>query len=391
MQNNKKRILFVGHCYYNHWYLSREMRKLGWKADVLNVEIDTPNQAYYHGEDFGFNSKFSIIDFFKQFLFYFNAIFRYQIFVFSGINYLRFGHLIEKILSPIFGKGAEIKLLKLIGKKIVYHNNGCRDGVLQSSFSKWLPFNVCSICPDRNNSNSCSDHLNAKWGNYRNSMADVQLLLGGNRADFNIGNNIFEAPWSYSLDKNLWTPKKLIPANYLLPFSKNTVKLYHSVGNFDDRIASTDMPVTIKSTHTYIEVVQELKKEGVDVELIFFKDVPNKKIIYYMSQADIVVDMLTFGFFGGNVREGLMMGKPVVCFLRQEWLEMAKIEIPDFINELPIVNANPNNIKLVLHDLIINKEKRIQIGRSSREFALKWFASDNAAKQADIFFSKLIS
>ena len=297
MQNNKKRILFVGHCYYNHWYLSREMRKLGWKADVLNVEIDTPNQAYYHGEDFGFNSKFSIIDFFKQFLFYFNAIFRYQIFVFSGINYLRFGHLIEKILSPIFGKGAEIKLLKLIGKKIVYHNNGCRDGVLQSSFSKWLPFNVCSICPDRNNSNSCSDHLNAKWGNYRNSMADVQLLLGGNRADFNIGNNIFEAPWSYSLDKNLWTPKKLIPANYLLPFSKNTVKLYHSVGNFDDRIASTDMPVTIKSTHTYIEVVQELKKEGVDVELIFFKDVPNKKIIYYMSQADIVVDMLTFGFF----------------------------------------------------------------------------------------------
>ena len=336
MKRNKKRILFVGHCYYNHWYLSREMRKLGWNADVVNVEADSPNQAYYHGEDFKFNSKFSILDFLKQSLFYLNAILKYDIFVFSGINYLRFGHLIEKVLSPIFGKGVEIKLLKFFGKKIVYHNNGCRDGVLQSSFSKWGPFNVCSICPDRTRPNSCSDHLNTKWGNYRNRMADVQLLLGGNRVDFNISNKIFEAPWSYSLDKNLWSTDKLIPANYLLPITKDTVKLYHSVGNFDDRITSSEMPVTIKSTHTYLEVVKQLQDEGLDVELIFFKDVPNRKIIYYMSQADIVVDMLTFGFFGGNVREGLMMGKPVVCFLRQEWLDMTKREIPDFVNELAL-------------------------------------------------------
>ncbi len=36
------RVLYVGQSYYNAWYLSRELRKLGWKADVLNWD---PNPA----------------------------------------------------------------------------------------------------------------------------------------------------------------------------------------------------------------------------------------------------------------------------------------------------------------------------------------------------------
>ena len=45
-------MLFAGQSYYHAWYLSRELRKLGWKADVLNWDPDPSNQIYYHGEDF---------------------------------------------------------------------------------------------------------------------------------------------------------------------------------------------------------------------------------------------------------------------------------------------------------------------------------------------------
>ena len=36
----KGRVLYVGHSYYNTWYLSRALRARGWKADTLNIDPD---------------------------------------------------------------------------------------------------------------------------------------------------------------------------------------------------------------------------------------------------------------------------------------------------------------------------------------------------------------
>ena len=37
--------------------------------------------------------------------------------------------------------------------------------------------------------------------------------------------------------------------------------------------------------------------------------------------------MLTYGFFGAGAREAMMLGKPVVCYLRDEWLDQMRAEI----------------------------------------------------------------
>ena len=39
------RVLYVGQAYYNAWYLSRALRKLGWKADVLNWDASPAAQT----------------------------------------------------------------------------------------------------------------------------------------------------------------------------------------------------------------------------------------------------------------------------------------------------------------------------------------------------------
>ena len=213
--------------------------------------------------------------------------------------------------------------------------------------------------------------------------------MGGNRADYNDDPRVHEAPWAYSLDKTFWNPELLVPSNYLLPFSASTAKLYHAVGNFDSRNQGKNAQ-TIKSTHIYLDLVERYKLEGLDVEMIFFKDVPNKKLRYNQAQADIFLDMLTFGWFGANVREALMMGKPAVCFLRPEWLESMRKEIPDFVDELPVVSATPENVYEVVRELIVDKKKRLEIGRRSRIFAEKWFASDVAAVEAEEVYLELL-
>jgi glycosyltransferase involved in cell wall biosynthesis len=135
-----------------------------------------------------------------------------------------------------------------------------------------------------------------------------------------------------------------------------------------------------------LELVKRLQSEGLDVELIFFKDVPNKTLRYYQAQADIFLDSLVFGFFGATVREAMMLGKPAICYLRPEWLESMRSEIPDYVNELPVVSALPETVYDVLKGLIQDPDRRQAIGRKSRQFAEKWHASDSAA----VHFDKLL-
>jgi glycosyltransferase involved in cell wall biosynthesis len=165
--------------------------------------------------------------------------------------------------------------------------------------------------------------------------------------------------------------------------------IYHAVGNYDLRTDPSTQR-NIKSTHIYLPLIDRLKAEGYPVELFFAKDIPNKEVRFYQAQADIVVDMLTFGWFGASVREAMMLGKPAVCYLQPERLESMRREIPDYVDELPVVSATPDTIYDVLKDLITHPEKRQEIGRRSCEFALKWHSAQAGAKRLDRIYCDLM-
>ena len=387
-QTRPGRVLYVGQCYYNTWYLSRALRELGWKADVLNIDAVENDQIFYHGQDFRFRygSKKNALG---HLIFYLRALRQYDIFHFTGAWNLRIVSDFDQSMGGVLPERWDIRLLKKLGKKIAYSNVGCLDGVSQSSFRTWLPQPVCDICPWQNRADVCSDERNLAWGKLRNSLADYQVTLGGNRKDYNDDPRVHEVPQFYCLDSHVWNPDLLIPSNYRLPIPAETVKIYHSIGNHESRSEATSNR-NIKSTHIYVPTIERLKAAGHNVEMIFFHDVPNKKLRYYQAQADIVVDMLTYGWFGANVREAMMLGKPAICFLRPEWLESMRREIPDYVDELPVISATPENIYEILEDLIKHPEKRREIGDRSREFAVKWHSAEAGARRLDQIYSSLL-
>lgn len=383
----RKAILYSGQSYYHAWYLSRGLRQLGWTADVLNWDLNEGSQIYYHGEDFRFSEQ-DEASVRNQFEFYLRALWKYDIFHFSNIGGIVFGYPLQTFIAERFGKDFEISLLRRLGKKVAYSHTGCLDGVSQTKFSQWKPVSVCASCNWRNHPEVCSDEKNLAWGRYRNSIADYQCTLGGNRADYNDDPRVHEAPGFFCLDGKFWDPALPIPEKYRLDLPADSIKLYHVVGNSATR--TDESGVNIKSTHIYLPLIERFRQEGYPVEHLTFSDVPNKEIRYYQMQADIVLDMLTFGFFGANGREAMMLGKPYVCFLRPEWLDSMREECPEYVDELPVVNATPETVYEVVKNLLDNPGERAEIGRRSRAFALKWHSSEEGAKRFDKIYLKLL-
>jgi glycosyltransferase involved in cell wall biosynthesis len=68
-----------------------------------------------------------------------------------------------------------------------------------------------------------------------------------------------------------------------------------------------------------------------------------------------------------------------------------RTEIPDYVDELPIVSATPDTVREVLVDLIEHPEKRAELGRRGREFAVKWHSSRAGARRFDKIYSSLLA
>lgn len=320
----------------------------------------------------------------------FGILDEYDILHFAGVNSLRLLYFFNPTVFGAMPIEWDIAILKLLGKKIVFSVTGCLDGVSQTSVKSWPGVEpACEACIWRAYPNVCSDKRNLAWGKLRNELSDFICTLGGNRADYNDDPKVHEVPELYCLDSEVWVPNLEIPEKYKLPYPPETIKIYHAVGNFDLR--TDKLGKNIKSTHIYLPLIEQLKQEGYPIELVFAKDIPNMEVRFLQSQVDIVVDMLTFGFFGANGREAMMLGKPFVCYLRPAWLESMRTEIPDYVEEIPVVNATPATIHSVLVDLITNHEKRQEIGRRSREFAVKWHSKETAGRRLQEIYSNLLN
>lgn len=125
-----------------------------------------------------------------------------------------------------------------------------------------------------------------------------------------------------------------------------------------------------KGTEFLLAAVERLRGEGevFDFQLVEGLQRSEARAIY--ERADLVVDQLLAGWYGGFATEAMALGKPVICYLREGDLKF----IPaDMRRELPIISANPANIEDVLRDWINRPTADIRAqGVKSRQFVERW-------------------
>ncbi|HEY5562650.1 MAG TPA: glycosyltransferase [Clostridiaceae bacterium] len=128
----------------------------------------------------------------------------------------------------------------------------------------------------------------------------------------------------------------------------------------------------IKGTSAVLKVIEELRdKYAFTFKLVQGVSHSEAREIY--EEADIVIDQLCIGSYGLLSIEAMAMGKTVITFISDIMKE-------NYPKELPIISANPDNLKEKLDYLIRNKDSLEKIGEEGRAYVEKYHDSDLIAK-----------
>jgi glycosyltransferase involved in cell wall biosynthesis len=126
----------------------------------------------------------------------------------------------------------------------------------------------------------------------------------------------------------------------------------------------------IKGTRFLLEAVSRLQAEGVgfDFELVEGRTQAEARALY--AQADLVVDQLLIGWYGGLAVEAMALERPVVSYVREEDLRFVPEEMRDAI---PVVEARPDTIRDVLEELLTTRRGELaELGARGRRYVSLW-------------------
>lgn len=125
-----------------------------------------------------------------------------------------------------------------------------------------------------------------------------------------------------------------------------------------------------KGTQQIIEAVDQLKSEGVLLELILIEGLPNTEAKKIYQGLDVMIDQLHYGWYGGLATELMALGKPVACFVREgdlKWLP------EDMRASLPILRISKETLVEDLRRICsLGRGSLQKLGAESRSYVEKF-------------------
>ena len=126
----------------------------------------------------------------------------------------------------------------------------------------------------------------------------------------------------------------------------------------------------VKGTRFLVDAINRLKSEGVRFEVAMIEHMSHEEAMRLYEDADLLIDQLLVGWYGGLAVELMALGKPVVAYIRDE--DMGFIP-PAMRAELPVINATPESIYYVLRDLLtVRRHELGEVGMRGRKYVEAW-------------------
>lgn len=235
----------------------------------------------------------------------------------------------------------EISFLRRLGKKIYFYFCGCDVRDSKTLIQKHS-YSACSHCwpmlcsPNRKKSLSIAERY-----------ADAIFVSTPDLLEFVPGALLLPQP---------------IDLEAFARISNEMCRGRHSSSEKGQvHIAHAPSNQSMKGTKYLLQAIEAMQKKGLPVELDIMEGKSYLETIRICAMADIVVDQLLIGAYGQFSVEMMALGKPVVCYIREDLLE-------HYPPGLPIISATPENIGTVLNELIENREEWHKRGSQGADY-----------------------
>jgi len=138
------------------------------------------------------------------------------------------------------------------------------------------------------------------------------------------------------------------------------------------RIAHAPTNRIVKGSAVVFAAMDALQKEyGDRVEFVLIEGVSNKEALRLYASADLVVDQLRVGWYGGLAVECMKMGRPVAVYIRDEDLVYIPPAMAEQLKEA-VINVTETSLLDSLRCVVENPHILKTIAEAGKEYACTW-------------------
>jgi glycosyltransferase involved in cell wall biosynthesis len=340
------------------WALSRAERRLGMASDLVvrsGTWLNYPADRTLSRD----GSSFSEIAA-RSVLFGLGVPWKYhvlhfyfgQTFLSPGRSFFK-NRVLERIVD--FCSTIDLRVAKLLGRKMFMTLQGC-DARLAGEGNSRNDWTMCATG--------------------RCSLYSTCLTALDARRRYMIGNVLPFFDRVFYLNPELG---HVVPQAQFLPYAsveieKFDVKFPSSEGR--PRIVHAPSDGGIKGTPMILSALEQLKTRY-DFDLILVEKKTHEEALALYRSADIAIDQVLAGWYGGFAVEMMAMGKPVACYIREQDMKFVP---PAMRDEMPILQIDPGRL---VDDLAAILERRAEwqnVGKRSRRYVERWHNPDRIAE-----------
>ncbi|MGE0500680.1 MAG: hypothetical protein AB7I79_03365 [Rhizobiaceae bacterium] len=242
---------------------------------------------------------------------------------------------------------ADVRLAKALGRRRFLTLQGCdvRIAADSNATNRWTP---CS-------EGRCSAYGACISGYDRIRLAMIEKLMP-----------LMDHVFFLNPELGRW-----VPNGTFLPYANVDIRqIKPSLPPLGKRIRVVHAPSdpNIKGTGLILAALERLSTRF-DFELILVQGKSHAEAMEIYRGADVAIDQILAGWYGGFAVELMAMGKPVAAYIRDEDLQFVS---PQMVADIPILRLRPDHLEDDLAAILSSPAKLAEAGVRSRAYVERW-------------------
>ena len=157
---------------------------------------------------------------------------------------------------------------------------------------------------------------------------------------------------------------------YSLFFMTDWIPVYSQAEPRPLRIVHAPSHRRVKGTALILQAFANLKDRGYKFDVLLVEGLSNAEARKVYESADLLVDQLFAGWYGGLAVELMALGKPVLVYLREDDLHFLPAEMR---RELPCIQVTPDSVEQALQNVLdMPRPELVELGKKSRAYVERW-------------------